>query len=45
MLVVVVGACCAMTGHVTFIQEPIGLKARGPAYMVGTRESSSFTMH
>lgn len=45
MLVVVVGACFAMTGDVTFIQEPIRLKARGPAYIVGTPESSSFTLH
>lgn len=45
MLVVVVGACFAMTGDVTFIQEPTRLKARGPAYIVGTPESSSFTLH
>lgn len=40
-----VGACFAMTGDVTFIQEPTRLKARGPVYIVGTPESSSFTMH
>lgn len=35
VVVVVVGACLAAVGVVTFIQEPIRLKAKSPAYIVG----------
>lgn len=37
-VVVVVSACLAVTGDVTFTQEPIRLKVRGLAYIVGDPE-------